>query len=184
MTDDDATPTRRRDLGDRPNRCVAKNNKTGERCQNYAIRGGTVCRFHGGATKRVRERAKLRIMEAADPAAAKLVSLMRDRKVPPQVQLAAARDLLDRAGLNSIEQVQVVVKPWQNLMEGGGVAFDLGEVEADVIEEIDDVTPNQIPVEGFGRQKPPRAQVEGRRRPDPLPPNYQPDRAPRRRRAR
>ena len=161
-----------RDLGDHPRRCVGHNTTTGERCQNYAIRGGSVCPKHGGLARQVREAAKLRIQLAADPAAAKLVSLMKDRRVPPQVQLAAARDLLDRAGLNTVQQIEVLVAPWQNLMGNGAVDFDLGPIEVDEIPEIDDVTPSQEPRDRFPGEKKPRAAIGGRRKPDPSPPGY------------
>lgn len=40
-------------------RCVATS-RSGERCKRWAIKGGTVCRTHGGAVKRVREAAERR----------------------------------------------------------------------------------------------------------------------------
>lgn len=169
---DDTPSQRTRDLGDHPRRCVATNHKTGERCQNYAIKGGSVCRYHGGAVKRVKERARLRILEAADPAAAKLVELMKNHRVPPQVQLAAARDLLDRAGLNTVQQIEVLVAPWQNLMGNGAVDVDLGPIEVDEIPEIDDVTPSQEPRDRFPGEKKSPAAILGRRKPDPNPPGY------------
>jgi len=89
-------------------RCVA-HRKNGDRCKLAAIRGGTVCAKHGGSAPQVRAKAQLRIMEAADPAAAKLVQLMQDKKVPPAVQLAAAKDLLDRAGITSTRALELTV---------------------------------------------------------------------------
>ncbi len=52
--------------------------------------------MHGGKIPNVVKAAKQRIMEAADPAAAKLVLLLDSED--ERISLAAARDLLDRAG--------------------------------------------------------------------------------------
>jgi hypothetical protein len=40
--------------------CIAKCKKSGERCKNLAMKGGTVCRFHGGSVKRIRKHADKR----------------------------------------------------------------------------------------------------------------------------
>lgn len=47
----------------RPRRCSA-HRKSGQPCRNWAIRGGFVCRMHGGAAPQVRAKAKMRL-EAA-----------------------------------------------------------------------------------------------------------------------
>lgn len=96
------------------------------------MNGQRVCHMHGGATKASRERAKDRIMEAADPAAAHIVKLMKDSKVPPAVQLAAARDLLDRAGLTAKHGLEIELSPsWQDLIAG-------------VVAEVPDVAPDKM----------------------------------------
>jgi hypothetical protein len=43
-------------------RCSA-HRRDGEPCRNWAIRGGTVCRMHGGAAKQVRHQARVRAIE-------------------------------------------------------------------------------------------------------------------------
>lgn len=45
-------------------RCTATVRKTGKRCKNPAIVGGTVCRYHGGGAPQVREKAAERDAEA------------------------------------------------------------------------------------------------------------------------
>jgi hypothetical protein len=93
--------------------------------------GQEVCRMHGGATKTARARAQERIAEASDPAAKKLVDLMRDKKVPYSVQLAAAKDLLDRAGIGTEQAVTIEVKKWEAEFESMLVDVeDPGELEA------------------------------------------------------
>lgn len=93
--------------------CSARRSN-GDPCKRRPMNGGSVCATHGGRAPQVRRRAEERIREAADPAAAKLVELISNKKVPYPVQLAAARDLLDRAGIGKTQPVlQVEVMPWQ-----------------------------------------------------------------------
>lgn len=51
--------------------CKAKSSRTGKPCRKYAIRGGTVCRTHGGAAPQVEKAAAQRVRdmlaEAIDP---------------------------------------------------------------------------------------------------------------------
>jgi len=100
-----------------PTRCTAHSKRTGDPCGNWSIRGGTVCRKHGGAAKQTREAAARRIFAAADRAAAAIVGLMEDRETPHAVKLAAARDLLDRAGLSMRNELTVEVKPWEGIID-------------------------------------------------------------------
>lgn len=46
-----------------PRRCVGTNKKTGERCRNWALKGGTICKFHGGSAPQVRAAANRNIMQ-------------------------------------------------------------------------------------------------------------------------
>jgi hypothetical protein len=46
--------------GNPARRCVATR-RTGVRCRNWVIRGGTVCRYHGGSTAHVKRKAKERL---------------------------------------------------------------------------------------------------------------------------
>lgn len=61
--------------------------------------------MHGGGSPLVQAKAKQRIMEAADPAAAKMVELMES--LDERISLAAARDLLDRAGFKAPTEVKI-----------------------------------------------------------------------------
>src|SRR5512144_1418891 len=96
-------------------RCSARR-KNGAVCRNYAIRGGSVCRMHGGGAPQVRRRAQERIL-AADGAAARLIEFMNDRRVPWPGRLTAARDFLDRAGLTPKTRVEVEVPVWARGMD-------------------------------------------------------------------
>lgn len=41
-----------------PRRCAARRQRDGKPCGRFAIRGGTVCRLHGGATRHVQRKAQ------------------------------------------------------------------------------------------------------------------------------
>jgi len=76
----------------------------GLECHAQAIKGGTVCRVHGGSARHVRERAAQRLLELAYPAAIRIGKLIDHRNA--FVALAAAKDVLDRNGFKAIERVQ------------------------------------------------------------------------------
>lgn len=44
-----------------PRRCTARRQRDGKPCGRFAIRGGTVCMIHGGATRQVQRKAKERM---------------------------------------------------------------------------------------------------------------------------
>ncbi len=99
MTNSDPMTSRRR--------CTATSKQTGEPCGSTPAPGFTVCKWHGAKAPQVENKARQRILAAADPAAAVLVALCLDDTTPPAVRLAAARDLLDRAGEGAKQQVEV-----------------------------------------------------------------------------
>lgn len=78
-------------------RCTAYARSTGQRCGNAPIKGGTVCKFHGGGAPAVRQKAKLRLAALVDPAIATLGRVMVTAE-RDQDKLRAAEAILDRAG--------------------------------------------------------------------------------------
>lgn len=124
------------DLMHADTRCTARR-RNGEPCRNWAMLGTNVCRMHGGAAPQVRRRAQQRILEASDKAAARLVELMQDTKVPYAVQLAAARDLLDRAQLAGRQEIEM------------GVTVSVLErnIEAAFVYDLDDDAVTELPDE-------------------------------------
>lgn len=60
---------------DHARRCTAHNKKTGERCANWAAKGGNVCRFHGGNAPHVKAARQRRVEEAKLTAAAVTLGL-------------------------------------------------------------------------------------------------------------
>lgn len=83
--------------------CTA-HNRHGNQCGKHATPGTNVCSTHSSAAPQVKAAAQRRLLEAADPAAAKLVELLDSDN--ERVALAAARDLLDRAGLGTPAEVE------------------------------------------------------------------------------
>lgn len=85
--------------------CIATSRRTGKRCGAYAIVGGTVCKWHGGAAPQVRLAANERIAEMVDPALSALRQLV-DTADSDSVRLSAIKDILDRAGYKPKERVE------------------------------------------------------------------------------
>jgi hypothetical protein len=104
-----------------PRRCTATN-RAGQPCGKYSMRGGTVCRAHGGAAPQTKakaaamvELAELRLRNLAPKALDVLERLLTAES--EAVSLAAARDVTDRAVGKPRERVDVaasiqVVRPW------------------------------------------------------------------------
>lgn len=94
-------------LANNPERQCVGTNQLGERCRNWAIPGGRVCKFHGGATRHVVDKARIRVQMASDRLMGKLIEMAFDDTRPSSVQLEAIKDSLNRAGLKPREQVEV-----------------------------------------------------------------------------
>lgn len=77
--------------------CSAHSSRTGEPCKAPAIKGGNVCVAHGGAAPQVRDKARQRLLEAADPLMAELIRLAL-KADSEAVRASAIKDALDRAG--------------------------------------------------------------------------------------
>ena len=97
--------------------CVGTN-RAGERCRRAAIRGGSVCDLHGGDSPQVIAKAKLRLLEAVEPAIARLIRFIES---PPglcdtcgrcddtSAIVSAIKAVLDRSGLGP--QSTLVIEP-------------------------------------------------------------------------
>ncbi len=79
-------------------RCAA-HNRQGRPCGNRPVPGARVCRLHGGSAPQVIASARVRLLAAADPAAAALVELTRDPD--PGIRLRSSTAVLDRAGFGA-----------------------------------------------------------------------------------
>ncbi|MDO0975162.1 hypothetical protein [Mycolicibacterium frederiksbergense] len=103
-------------------RCTAHSSRTGLPCKNAAIKGGTVCRYHGGAAKQIKQAARTRLENAADLMAKQLLGIALTAE-SEQVKLNAIRDALDRAGLRAPSEVvlsQGEAKPFETVFESIG----------------------------------------------------------------
>jgi hypothetical protein len=93
-----------------PAKCTGHSSQTGEPCKNWPIRGGTVCHKHGGRAPQVKRKAEQRIRELVNPALALIAELIetgRAEDLPASVGLAAARDILDRAGYSPTAKIHL-----------------------------------------------------------------------------
>ena len=84
-------------------KCTARSRQTGEPCGAWAIAGATVCRHHGGQSTSTQEAARERLRTLVHPALQTLASIMSDEDAPAASRVRAAADLLDRAGLKSVD---------------------------------------------------------------------------------
>lgn len=107
-------------------RCTATAKTTGKQCRRGAIHGGTVCKKHGGGAPQVKKAAAQRLRELQHPAISRIkktieaepvIAIDEEGKpvmfngrpvviesVTPGVALAAARDVLDRTGLETAKR--------------------------------------------------------------------------------
>lgn len=96
--------------------CTAKTS-AGRPCRCPAIRGGNVCRTHGGSAPQVKEAARLRLLSLVDPAIGVLARATRRRVgkaaekwEPSQTEIAAAKEILARAGVGEADRMDVSVE--------------------------------------------------------------------------
>jgi hypothetical protein len=78
---------------------------SGQRCKKAAISGGAVCGTHGGGAPQVKHSARQRLLDAADPAAARLVRALES--ADERAAIRAAQVILDRAGLGPKSAVEL-----------------------------------------------------------------------------
>lgn len=99
-------------------RCTAKANRTGERCRAPAIKGGVVCRVHGGAAKHVQQAAKERLLGMVEPAMVELRKIIAKRDTTDADKLRAIQMVLDRTGYGPRSTLAVDTSRFDAFMEG------------------------------------------------------------------
>ncbi|EMY35755.1 hypothetical protein D477_002643 [Arthrobacter crystallopoietes BAB-32] len=120
-----------------PSKKCSRIKNNGDPCGLYAIQGGSVCHKHGGSAPQVKKKAAERIAEAADDAAALLVQFMEDPKNDVKVRTQIAQDLLNRAGYNSRQAVDLTVSKFDEAVANGEFLIDLGESDANEIAALE-----------------------------------------------
>lgn len=126
-------------------KCTAKRSD-GQPCEKYAMRGGNVCDTHGGTAPQVRQAARDRLLSLVNPAISVVNEIMNDRRQSGGDRLRAANMVLNKTGFHDKTEVEVEVKPWQQMVEsalllrdGASEAEDDGDVvDAEVVDEADE----------------------------------------------
>jgi hypothetical protein len=88
--------------------CNARRSGSKELCRNVAMKGQNVCRNHGGAAKRAKKNAQLRLVSLVDPAIATLAKEMVNPDTTSGARQSAANSILDRAGWGRVTKVEAV----------------------------------------------------------------------------
>lgn len=70
-----------------------------------AIKGGSVCRVHGGSAPQVRAAAKQRLLEMVNPALAALSQVLKQKK-DHKARVSASNSVLDRAGFKPTDKFE------------------------------------------------------------------------------
>lgn len=86
--------------------CKAHSKRTGKPCGKDAIKGGSVCRMHGGSAPQVRASAEARLRALVDPAIGVVEATLKDAK-RPDLRLKAAHDVLDRNGHKQAQKIEL-----------------------------------------------------------------------------
>lgn len=120
-------------------RCVA-HKKDGQRCKKAAIRGGKVCRSHGGAAKQVQRAARERFNDSIDPmlnAMAQMAKEIEDGTISPEDRRFFMKFVADRTGFVPGKAVNVEGPArWEGIITH--VIKELPEdqvLEAEVVDE-------------------------------------------------
>jgi hypothetical protein len=137
---------------DDASRCTATSKQTGERCRLNPVPGSAVCRFHGGAAPQTQAAARRRLLEAADPAAARLI-LESQTAEKASDRIRATVEVLDRAGVSRLtsedaaklesDQVRHIAEMLRTAMDRAAIPFaqqrTVIEHLGDVAQEIDQI---------------------------------------------
>ena len=112
--------------------CTAKAKSTGKRCQRAPIKGGSVCPKHGGSAPQVKEKARLRLAFLVDPSIETLADFLKpeSREKHPSQALGAAKDVLDRTGHKTPDEVNMGIIH-------AGTTLDLDAVKGVSTEKIE-----------------------------------------------
>lgn len=108
-------------------RCSAKSKQTGEQCKQRPVKGGTVCRFHGGAAPQVQAAAEQRELEAKADAEVRKLWVGLDQATPVKDPVASLERLAG-ALESAVDVVGGKVNELGHLAGGTGLTGMRGEV--------------------------------------------------------
>jgi hypothetical protein len=103
-----------------PARQCTATNRQGERCRRQPIAGGAICTMHGGRAPQILAAAKLRLLEAVEPAIARLLRFIESppglchvcgRSDDTSAIVSAIKAVLDRSGLGPSASLTVTAAP-------------------------------------------------------------------------
>lgn len=86
--------------------CTAVTTGTKQPCKVAAIKGGTVCVYHGGRAPQVREAAQRRLLEMVDLALKQQMVLLLKADTPDAVKLKLTDSILDRVGMGAALKIE------------------------------------------------------------------------------
>lgn len=92
--------------------------RNGEQCKNAPIKGGTVCKKHGGAAAHIQRKATERLQSMINPALVELNKILVAPGTSDGDKLRAVAMVLDRTGFGkgfTVEHTQD--KPWEVTMQ-------------------------------------------------------------------
>ena len=90
--------------------CEAHSHNRDARCRNKRVLGTNICYWHGAAAPQVKESARQRLAALVDPALDVMKDVLKPgsgRVVPKVLQVAVAKDVLDRTGYKSPEKLDI-----------------------------------------------------------------------------
>lgn len=88
-------------------------NKLRRACSRPAIRGADVCYNHGGGIPAVKQKAQMRLLQAADEMISNLLHIATNPMMDGKVRVQAINSALDRAGIRGGVEVDITLPQWQ-----------------------------------------------------------------------
>ena len=85
-------------------------------CGAWAVHGSTVCAAHGGDAPQVMAAAKKRLALATNNIAEMLEDIALDMRLPADVRIKAAAQIMDRAGIRAGVDLGLEAPKWQGVL--------------------------------------------------------------------
>lgn len=86
-------------------------------CARVSSLGAVVCSAHGGLTPQSLQAAKTRLLLAAEPVVARLISIALDPSVLDADAIKAINSVLDRAGIRAGVDIDLKTPEWQTMLK-------------------------------------------------------------------